>query len=214
MVYYDNLVFLGGIMKRFSVLFLALIMVVGFTVTAYAALVDMNDGTIYDTDTQLSWLKDAGASGNRNWSDAKAWAEGLNIGGLTGWRLPVADPACSGYNCTNSEMGHLYYTELGNAAGGPLTNTGPFINLQTTLNFQSGTEYAPDPTGAWYFYFLNGSQNAFDKNGNAYALAVRSGARAISDPPTPVPATGTTALIIILFGLMIMSGMRLRYSKK
>jgi len=45
-------------MKRLSVLLGVLLMVIGLALSSNAALVDMNDGTIYDTDTQLSWLKD------------------------------------------------------------------------------------------------------------------------------------------------------------
>lgn len=51
-----------------------------------------------------------------SWLDAKAWSASLNIGGITGWRLPTADISCSGYNCSTSEMGHLFYDELGGIA--------------------------------------------------------------------------------------------------
>jgi hypothetical protein len=125
----------GIVMKRIGILLSVLIMVLGLSVSVQATLVDMNDGTIYDTDTQLSWLKNANTAGLMTWDQAVAWAASLNAGsgfaGLTGWRLPNADPNCgSAYNCTTSEMGRLYYTALGNAAGGQLTNTGPFTNLQ------------------------------------------------------------------------------------
>lgn len=40
-----------------------------------------------------------------SWPDAKAWTAGLSIEGITGWRLPTADTSCSGYNCSNNEMG-------------------------------------------------------------------------------------------------------------
>ncbi|MGC2063169.1 MAG: DUF1566 domain-containing protein, partial [Thermodesulfovibrionales bacterium] len=159
-------------------------MVIGLSVSAHAALVDMNDGTIYDTDTQLSWLKNAGAGGTRQWADANTWAASLNTGGgyagLTGWRLPNPDPTCTGlFNCINSEMGHLYYTELGNTAGGPFTNAGPFANLQANL-YWTGTVYAPDPTNAWTFSFYNGGQSYNPLSQNVpYAWAVSPGARSI-----------------------------------
>jgi hypothetical protein len=169
-------------MKRVSILVSVLVMVIVLSFSAHAALVDMHDGTIYDTGAYLSWLKDANAGGLKTWDQAVAWAESLNSGsgfaGLTGWRLPNADPACGiNYNCTNSEMGHLYYTELRNTAGGAggsLTNTGPFINLQASF-YWSGTEYAPN--SAWYFLFNFGYQNAHDKGYSNYAWAVRPGAR-------------------------------------
>jgi len=171
-------------MKRMATLLSVFVMVIGLSASAYGALVDMHDGTIYDADTQLSWLKDAGAGGLKTWEQAVAWAASLNIGGgfagLTGWRLPNADPACGmAANCTHGEMGHLYYAELKNAAGGALTNTGPFINLQANL-YWSGTEFASSPDLAWLFYFHGGYQYAYRKVNDFYAWAVRPGARSQS----------------------------------
>jgi len=149
--------------------------------SASSTLVDMHDGTIYDTDTQLSWLKDAGAGGEKNWEDANAWVASLNSGngfaGLDGWRLPNTDPSCGTYfNCINSEMGHLYYLSLGNRDNSALTNTGPFTNLRPSV-YWSGTEYAPNPSNVWFFDFNSGNQDANNKGNHNYALAVRPGAR-------------------------------------
>ena len=148
-------------MKKRLLVPVVMLLVMLFGVSAHATLVDMNDGTVYDTDTQLSWLQNANTAGTQmTWDQAVAWAASLNSGsgfaGLTGWRLPNADPVCgANNNCTNSEMGHLYYTELGNAAGGPLTNVGPFTNVQAG-SYWSGTEY--DTAHAWDFYFNVGYQ--------------------------------------------------------
>jgi hypothetical protein len=141
----------------------------------------MHDGTIYDTTTQLSWLKDAGAGGLKTWDQAVAWAASLNadsgFAGLTGWRLPNADPACRmGSDCANSEMGHLYYAELKNASGGSLTNTDPFTNLRAKL-YWSGTEFATSHDLAWVFYFHGGKQYAYRKVNDFNAWAVRPGTR-------------------------------------
>lgn len=203
-------------MKGLSVLLGVLLMVVGLFAPAHAALVDMSDGTIYDTDTQLSWLKDANTAGAMTWEDANTWVASLNAGsgfaGFTNWRLPATaqpDTSCSnqfdpgsgfpiqwfGFNCT-SEMAYLYYTELGNAAGGPLSNTGPFTNLQAG-RYWSGTEYVASPDGAWAFGFGDGSQNINHKDGFNYALAVRPGSR-ILNPATAVPALGTMGSIIFM----------------
>ena len=54
----------------------------GFVTVAKADLVDMGDGTIYDTDTGLSWLRDAGMGGLRTWADANNWADGLVLCGF------------------------------------------------------------------------------------------------------------------------------------
>ena len=124
-------------MMRLGIFLSILVMVFGLSVTAQAVLVDMNDGTIYDTDTQLSWLQNANTAGAMTWANANAWAASLNSGsgfaGLTGWRLPTTtqpDASCGyqydpdgaggipsqgyGYNCALSEMARLFYVSLGN----------------------------------------------------------------------------------------------------
>jgi hypothetical protein len=177
-------------MKRLLFLFVMLVVLL-FGVSAHASLVDMNDGTIYDTDTQLSWLKDAGAGGLKTWADANTWAAGLNTGngfaGLTGWRVPNADPTCGNFNyyCINSEMGHLFYTELGNQPGAvPFSNAGPFTGLQPNY-YWTGAVYVYDPTRAYVFIFhsgiqvpvVNGMQAIDDKVSYNNSWAVSPGAR-------------------------------------
>jgi len=80
-------------------------------------------------------------------------------------------------------MGYLYYVSLGNVAGGPLTNAGPFTGIQAN-DYWSGTEYAPNTVSAWFFFFFNGFQNNNKKENYYYAWAVRPGARA---QPKDVP---------------------------
>lgn len=169
----------------------------------------------YDTDRNITWLADANyaktsgydADGKMDWAAANYWVanlsftDGVNV--YDNWRLPATsqpDASCSdqsggasfGYGCTGSEMGHLYYTELGNkgaydAAGAfqPgywLTNKGPFTNFQSS-SYWSGTEYAPTDY-AWFFNTTDGHQGAFSKNYNIYAWAVRPGDVAA----VPIPA--------------------------
>lgn len=81
-----------------------------------------------------------------HWPTAVSWADGLRFGGYTDWRLPKSN-TCERSNCTGSEMGHLWYVELGNTAGA-MTNTGNFQNLRPG-DYWSGTEYAPEPLHAW-----------------------------------------------------------------
>ena len=85
--------------------------------------------------------------------------------------------ACGGgVNCTDSEMGHLYYTELGNAPFGPLTNTGPFSNMQADGLFWLSTDFLNDPPGqddAWSFDFHTGSQGVSIKT-SGIGLILRS----------------------------------------
>lgn len=103
---------------------------------------------VYDPEQALTWLADANyaktsgydADGRMDWATANAWAAGLNYYGYTGWRLPATpqpDPSCAaqlnpggfppqgyGFNCTGSEMGHLFYLALGGKAGEGVYNQG------------------------------------------------------------------------------------------
>lgn len=182
-------------MKRIYVFLMALILVFGISVSAHATLINMLDGTIYDTDRQLSWLQDANTNGMMNWYNAMTWADNLVFAGFDDWRLPTSIEQNGGvtYGITaNSEMGHLYFTEMGNSSDFPyMTNTGDFTNLQT-FYYWSSTEY--DSFYAWVFSFgyggtgNAGSQYARDKYWDSYAFAVRSGERFTSEP-VPEPAT-------------------------
>lgn len=197
-------------MKKLYIFMMTLILILGISVSGHATLIDMGDGTIYDNDTQLSWLKNANTNGLMTWSAANTWANDLVFAGFNDWRLPtVTDTGTAGCNWAYSgtdcgynvdtatgEMAHLYYDELGNkayydtAGNGPqagwgLTNVGPFTNLQPDY-YWSGTEYAPDTDLAWLFYFSTGLQDAGYKHYDFYALAVRPGQRSTS---VPEPAT-------------------------
>ena len=83
----------------------------------------------YDTELDITWLRDANANGIMNWHSANAWAESLDVHGVKGWRLPamIEDDALRfdfGYAETNSrtkvgttvfsEMANLFYETLGN----------------------------------------------------------------------------------------------------
>ena len=153
----------------------------------------------YDTVLDATWYLTGNNTG-LTWDDAKSWAAGLTVGTFSGWSLPAADPACGGfsYNCTNSQMGELYYTALGIAAGGPLSNTGPFKNLQSHY-YWSGTETPFAPFSAWYFFTGYGYQDTNPKSTGLYALAVLPGDVAA------VPEPGMVALLLSgLAGVLVM----------
>ncbi|MCV2423015.1 PEP-CTERM sorting domain-containing protein [Paucibacter sp. DJ2R-2] len=143
----------------------------------------------YDKELNITWLRNANVNGAMEWASAKSWAEGLTIGGVSGWRLPaMVDTGTAGCNwsltggtdcgfnvqtkagnVTYSELAHLWYETLGNkgqyapGTGAPqpygLTNTGDFQNLQASI-YWTGTEFAPyQATHAWYFSTLAGWQD-------------------------------------------------------
>ena len=122
------------------------------------------------------------------WGAALWWIDAMNAAGYLGytdWRLPTAlnqDGSGPDFGVvTGSEMGYMYYTNLGNGSGGPLSNTAPFANLQSDV-YWSGTEYGPVPHDAWSFYFDGGSQGAGTKFNGFYAWAVRPGDVAVPEP--------------------------------
>lgn len=151
---------------------------------------------IHDDDLGLIWLNYTNTS--NNWQNQINWAAGLdsvltyNIdpgysvtwGG--DWRLPGADPGIANaqdfieyINITSNEMGHLYYTELGNSALS-LTNTGPFDNLGAN-GYWSETE--KDLGHAWLYGFSGGTQMSIWKFTHADAIAVRQAD--VSSVPEP-----------------------------
>lgn len=158
----------------------------GLLSTANANLVARPGGMVYDTDLNITWLSDANyaktsgydADGAMNWSDANTWAAGLNVGGVSGWRLPTVDPTCSGF-CTTSEMGHLFYIELGGTARHSIfESSDPDLALFTHIQsyyYWFGTEYSPDPDFAWDFDPSYGHEAPGGKEFDLFAWAVHDG---------------------------------------
>lgn len=216
---------------RLASAFCAGVFSLGLVASAEAALVSRLGGlAVYDTDFNITWLADANlaasdtfgvsgiaGSGIMTWDTAQSWINAVNTAGYLGysdWRLPTTlqpDATCAfqsgsvsyGYNCSGSEMGHLFYTELGGVAGTSIQTThnsslSLFSNIQPG-NYWSGTEYAPDAaSSAWIFGFLYGGQDADYKSANLYALVVRPGDVAAVPLPSAVWLLGSG--LIGLFG--------------
>lgn len=193
----------------------------GLLPTANAALeVRLGGKAVYDTDLNITWLADANYAetsgfdddGRMNWLDANIWAASLNIGGINGWRLPTTDIPCQVYNCTGSEMGHLFYNELGGTAGSSiLLSLDPDLALFTNIvpsvvwsGHWSGTEFVfpRDPgSSAWIFSFLHGYQDAPLKFNELFAWPVHDG-----DVAALIPEPQTYAML--LTGLLAIFGFR------
>jgi sRNA-binding regulator protein Hfq len=183
------------------ILALLIWLVLGLTMQVQAALIDRGlfdaDGQpggpsvrlVYDADLDITWLGDGNFGlgsafdqrdtlpndGRMGWPDAVDWADSLTVGGFTDWRLPTSS-GCRDFSCTDSEMGHLFYTELGNAPGGPLTNTGHFTNVQTYVYWSSERIFETGNCCAGAFSFANGSQFLASLSpGTFHAWAVRDG---------------------------------------
>lgn len=184
----------------------------------------------YDTDLDITWLANANMNGLMTWASAKTWAANLSlvdaVNNITydNWRLPTtlqSDAGCSqlggivsrGYNCTGSEMGHLFYSELGGTAWRSILTSADldlakFANLQA-YNYWSSTSYsADDPYSkwAWRFYFADGNQDGYYKLNGGYALGVSPGEVGIAAIPEPE----TDAMM--LAGLALVGAMTRRRS--
>jgi hypothetical protein len=163
--------------------------------------------------------------GFMTWTQANNWAENLVFGGYDDWRLPSTlqpDPTCAqsetpagfgtqnfGQNCRGSELGHLFYIDLGGRA--PETVLDPtgdtplqIANVALFKNFfldyyWSGTSYAPDTRQAWRFAYQGGSQVQGEKKLGFTAVAVRDGD---VGAPGSVPEAPTLALVLVALGAL------------
>ncbi len=65
---------------------------------ANAELFDRGGGMIYDSDQNLTWMKNANVNGKMSVQNATEWVDNLVYGGLDDWRLPTTsqfdDPSC------------------------------------------------------------------------------------------------------------------------
>jgi hypothetical protein len=143
-------------------------------------------------------------SGRMGWNTAQDWIAAMNAANYKGyedWRLPATVEGPSwwgtifyngtttcGWNNTSSELGYMFYNNLGNLGaytydgtlrdeGVRWTNSGPFAIPQDYASW-SGTELASIPAGcAIYFYFRNGVQwfGPNDGGNTVQAWAVRDG---------------------------------------
>lgn len=142
----------------------------------------------YDTDLNITWLADANyALTSRNGytvngrltSGAMSWitshlmvntliiSDNFNHISYDNWRLPSAlnqdgTGTCTGSNCTGSEMGHLFYTELGGVAG-------QSIHITHNANYNLFSNIKPSsPDHAPVYYWMDvlggaeGGGGAFD----------------------------------------------------
>ena len=151
------------------------------------------------------------ASGTMTWDKALEWIAAMNSANYAGandWRLWSAlnsdgtGPCGPAFNCTDSELGHLFYVEGGLLQNQAITSssalnadafptTGVFSNLQD-FAYWSGTEFSA--SYAWRFGTDVGNQNVGIKGIQYYGWAVRPGQIAAA------PLPGTALLMALGFG--------------
>jgi hypothetical protein len=140
----------------------------------------------YDTDLNITWLANANVAGDvfKNLPETNTLVAGLDINGVTGWRLPIINPGHSADTPStigdlDSEFGHMYFVTLGNLGfcdpnfprtstgcieqpGWGLSNTGPFSNLLAEY-YWFDTELVVNPDDQWCFSFNNGTLAAAER---------------------------------------------------
>ncbi len=210
---------------------LILLGMVGMVGMAQATLVTIGTATYSGSDYNLIWDDDNNgnsviwldySNAQSSWSIQNSWATGLdsflsyNLNPAysvtwddSSWRLPdtvnVYLSPLESFNNTSSEMGHLFYTELGNigymntdGTNNPippapdyfLQNVGDFNNLVADW-YWSETEYLTSEDRRWLFNMYHGYQGATTADGSqdgyGYGLALRTGQVTVA--PVPEPST-------------------------
>ncbi|MGZ8242444.1 Lcl domain-containing protein [Methylomagnum sp.] len=168
-----------------------------------ADIIAANGGVIHDTPNNYDTPADGGAytlsagdfntaTGHMSWWGAQAWVgylNSVNHQGYNDWRLPSADPVADvGYGNT-SELGHLFYDELGGVSDQPIdaTHNGNYSLLSNVESYVYwfATENAAYPGESWVFDTSIGYQDGYVKVSQFGAWVVRTGDVAA----VPLPAT-------------------------
>lgn len=164
----------------------------------------------YDDQLDITWTANANINSTDTWANQVAWAAGLTIDSIGGWRLPNMDIngdddilACSldQAACKDNEYGHLFYYGAGMIFGSGITSSspGPFSNVQPG-NYWSGTEFAFSSTDSWLLNFSTSNSAAANKFLNLFVWAVRDGDIDGVVDPLP-PEVGITCRDLGHFGV-------------
>lgn len=153
------------------------------------------------------------SNGLLTWWGAMAWAENLQYGGFSDWRLPTSmqpDAGCTGqnrnanlsygYGCTGSELGHLFYDELGGIAGNDLQvqhNASFNLFTQVKTDYWTATPliFPGAGDGAFLLDMHSGEQQIGQPAFTSYAWAVRDGDIAAA---VPLPTGGALAVAALV----------------
>ncbi len=184
--------------------------------SASAALIERLGGlAYYDEDADLTWLADANAAagsafddgldntdGRMTWASANAWVAGLDVNGVTGWRLPTT-PGC--VSCT-TELSNMFINVLGgsgSAFGDSIivshnANFDLFSNILSSVYWTS-VENPGNTTQAYVYsadFFSHGFAAKLD---SWYAWAVHTGDVSAVPVPSAVWLFGSGLVALLGF---------------
>ncbi len=146
-----------------------------------ARFIDQGDGTLADTVTGLTWLKQANCI-NAAWSDAiitiNALANGqcgLSDGSSAGqWRMPNRSEMLSLSDRAPTFAQAEYFNGQAQGSSGPVTGPVIFKNFIAFKYYWTSTTDAADTTQAWTIFSCDfGVYNLVKADARQYALAVR-----------------------------------------
>jgi hypothetical protein len=187
---------------------------------------DETGSILYDSTADISWLADANLAatqtfgiadisrdGSMDHETALRWVQAMNTAdggkgylGHTNWDLPETggpDPTCSmkgvtGFGCTGSALGALFYRQLGFHPGDSVippseTKVGPFYNVQPYLYWACSGDSASlpcRPNGPadgfeWNFSLGNGFQGTNLVGNNLFVMVYYPDASAGQSAPNP-----------------------------
>ena len=145
---------MGTRLKEFAALAAESMSLLG--TTARASLVNLGNGSVQDTTTNLIWLYDWDVNGTKAWATQVAWADDLNFAGADDWRLPTIDQ----------------YLRLWVDVEGPIGLDEHFVNVRQ-FHYWSSTEILPGSL-AFTFRADNGVPHELPEDIGFFAVALRA----------------------------------------